>query len=489
MERQKLIACQECDLLFRKPSRLKGQVASCSRCGASLKGMHGTGLPLDWICAVTLARLIGFTRVAANPDSWEGWYWGAMQHFVNSMRVGVPSGNGGVEDCLKEADMIVFWSCDPESTNGAYAGFEGTPRRLWAKDLGIEFVHIDPHCNPTAQLLGGRWIPVRPQTDAALATAIMYVWVMEGLYDEDYIATRTTGFDEWRAYLLGETDGVPKTPEWQEGETGVPAKDVRALARRWGKKKVHLAVGMTGAGFGGAGRGATGAQSARCMSGMAHNLRRSCEANHGGVRMRTTAIRQAWSEPSRCSRLLSQLHRSLITRTRGRRKSTRLQAGSCFAGRPRGSGKFTMAIRLLKVLVILLVSGAGFCPVAAHAYALDGQFDCRASPHAFIGQLINNQYINPNPMHVEANSVNAFRPTQGSDITVFGFRVYAVLGYEQDDGTFKKGRGNAFAGPLYGAVLSAPSDAVESRVRDAGSNATVRMVIPLLLTAVVCSPS
>ncbi|WP_429290844.1 hypothetical protein [Paraburkholderia sp. CI3] len=148
-----------------------------------------------------------------------------------------------------------------------------------------------------------------------------------------------------------------------------------------------------------------------------------------------------------------------------------------------------MAIRLLKVLVILLISGAGFCPVAAHAYALDGQFDCRASPHAFIGQLINNQYIDPNPMHVEANSVNAFRPAQGSDITAFGFRVYAVLGYEQDDGTFKKGRGNAFAGPLYGAVLSAPSDAVESRVRDAGSNATVRMVIPLLLTAVVCSPS
>jgi len=219
-----------------------------------------------YLSALTrFANLIGFTRVAANPDSWEGWYWGAMHHFGNSMRVGVPSGYGGLEDALKEAEMIVFWSCDPESTNGAYAGFEGTPRRLWAKELGIEFVHIDPHCNPTAQLLGGRWIPVRPQTDAALATAIMYVWAVEGLYDKDYVATRTTGFDDWKAYLLGETDGTPKTPEWQESETGVPAKDVRALARLWGNKKVHLAVGMTGAGFGGAGRGATGAQWARCM--------------------------------------------------------------------------------------------------------------------------------------------------------------------------------------------------------------------------------
>lgn len=211
------------------------------------------------------ANLIGFTRVAANPDSWEGWYWGAMHHFGNSMRVGVPSGYGGVEDALKEAEMMVFWSCDPESTNGAYAGFEGTPRRLWAKELGVEFVHIDPHMNPTAQLLGGRWIPVRPQTDAALAQAIMYVWVTEGLYDKEYVATRTTGFDEWRDYLLGEADGVPKTPEWQEAETGVPAKDVRALARKWGGRKVYLAIGMTGTGFGGAGRGATGQQWARSM--------------------------------------------------------------------------------------------------------------------------------------------------------------------------------------------------------------------------------
>ena len=138
---------------------------------------------------------------------------------------------------------------DPESTNGGYAGFEGTLRRQWLKELGVQFVHIDPHCNPTAQLLGGRWIPIRPQTDAALAQAIMYVWVKEGLYDKDYVAARTTGFDEWKAYLLGETDGVARTPEWQEAETGVPAKDVRALARMWGGKKVYLAVGTSGAGL------------------------------------------------------------------------------------------------------------------------------------------------------------------------------------------------------------------------------------------------
>lgn len=159
----------------------------------------------------------------------------------------------------------MFWSSDPESTSGCYAGSEGTERRLWAKDLGIEFVHIDPHHSPTAQLLGGRWIPLRPGTDAALAHAIMYVWVTEGLYDADYVAKRTTGFEDWRAYLLGETDGQPKTPEWQEAETGVPAKDVRALARNWAAKKTYLAAGGAGCGLGGANRGPTGTQWARAM--------------------------------------------------------------------------------------------------------------------------------------------------------------------------------------------------------------------------------
>jgi len=210
-------------------------------------------------------NLIGFTRMAANPDSWEGWYWGALHHWGHSQRIGVAALCGLVRDCLQEAELMVFWSSDPESTNGGYSGFESTQRRLWARQLGIEFIHIDPHYNPTAQLLGGRWIPIKPTTDPALAMSIMYVWVTEGLYDKDYVAQRTTGFDEWCRYLLGTDDGVPKTPEWQEAETGVPAKDVRALARLWARKKTYLSAGAAGTGFGGAGRGATGSQWARCM--------------------------------------------------------------------------------------------------------------------------------------------------------------------------------------------------------------------------------
>ena len=211
------------------------------------------------------ANLVGHTHIASNPDSWEGWYWGAAHHWGYTMRMGLGEGYGTVEDLLANAEMVVFWSSDPESTNGVYGGHEGTVRRQWLKRLGIPIVHIDPYFNQSAAWLGGTWIAPRPGTDAALALAIAHVWIDEGLYDRDFVEKRTHGFEAWRRYIMGADDGVPKTPEWQEHETGVPARTVRALARAWGRKKTYLGAGGLGNGFGGACRGPTGVQWARAM--------------------------------------------------------------------------------------------------------------------------------------------------------------------------------------------------------------------------------
>jgi len=207
---------------------------------------------------------IGHTKMVINPDSWEGWYWGAMHHWGNSIRNGATDTYGTVEDCLKEAEMIVFWSSDPESTSGVYGAFEGTVRRQWAQSLGIKMVHIDPYYNHTAALFGGKWIAPRPDTGNAMALAIAYVWITEDLYDRDYVAEKTVGFEKWRDYILGKEDGIEKTPEWQEKETEVPARVVRALARQWGTRKTYLSPGGL-AGFGGACRCATGIEWARSM--------------------------------------------------------------------------------------------------------------------------------------------------------------------------------------------------------------------------------
>ena len=208
---------------------------------------------------------IGMTRVHHNPDSWEGWYWGASHHWGGSLRVGQSETYGGVEDCLQNSEMVVFWSSNPEGTSGSYGSYEGAIRRKWLKELGIKVVHIDPYYNDTAQFLGGKWLAPRPTTSPALALAIAYVWIDEDLYDKDYVEKRTHGFDKWRDYVMGKEDGVPKTPEWAAEETGVPAKDIRALAREWGTKRTYLGAGGWGNGHGGACRNATGIQWARTM--------------------------------------------------------------------------------------------------------------------------------------------------------------------------------------------------------------------------------
>jgi trimethylamine-N-oxide reductase (cytochrome c) len=208
---------------------------------------------------------IGHTPVHHNPDSWEGWYWGASHHWGYTLRVGQSETYGTVEDCLQNCEMIVFWAADPETTSGSYGAQEGTVRRQWLKKLGIKVIHIDPYYNSSAQFLPGKWLCPKPTTSPALAMAIAYVWIDEGLYDKNYVATHTVGFDAWKAYIMGEEDGVPKTPEWQEKETGVPAKDVRALAREWASKRTYLAPGGWGNGHGGACRNQTGIQWARTM--------------------------------------------------------------------------------------------------------------------------------------------------------------------------------------------------------------------------------
>lgn len=236
--------------------------------GAIMNGSgshHTWGMLGYWLSArMRFFNLLGWTPVEHNPDSWEGWYWGAAHHWGHSARNGGAETYSTVEDCLKHCEMVVFWSSDPEATSGVYGAHEGTIRRQWLKDLGIPFVHIDPYCNHTATFMGGKWLAPRPGTDSAMVLAIAHVWITEGLYDEAYVAARTVGFEKWKAYVLGEEDGVAKTPAWQEAETGIAARDLRALAREWGTKKTYLAAGGL-SGFGGACRTATGSDWARGM--------------------------------------------------------------------------------------------------------------------------------------------------------------------------------------------------------------------------------
>ena len=88
-----------------------------------------------------------------------------------------------------------------------------------------------------------------PNTDAALQLAIAYVWMTEGTYDKEYVATHTFGFDKFEDYVLGAEDGVPKTPAWASEKCGVPAWIIKALARDWASKRTTILHGNGGPGI------------------------------------------------------------------------------------------------------------------------------------------------------------------------------------------------------------------------------------------------
>jgi len=209
-------------------------------------------------------EMLGHTAMFDNPDSWEGWHWGAIHTWGFTWKLGGTEQYDLLEDALKNSDMVIHWSNDPDTTRGGYSGQESVIWRYWLRELGIKQVFIDPFCNYTAATLGDKWIAPRPGTDAAMAMAIAYVWIGEGTYDKDYLNSHAIGFEQFKRHIMGEDDGVPKTPKWAEGITGVPGRTVTALAREWGSKKTMLSVGGIGC-AGGACRQAYSTEWARLM--------------------------------------------------------------------------------------------------------------------------------------------------------------------------------------------------------------------------------
>jgi biotin/methionine sulfoxide reductase len=109
-----------------------------------------------------------------------------------------------------------------------------------AADPGVAVASISPL---TADVpAGGRWYSIEPGTDVAMQLALAQVLLAEGLHDTDFLSRCCTGFDVFAGYLRGETDGVPKTPEWAAPICGIAAGDIRELARRMASGRTLVTV-------------------------------------------------------------------------------------------------------------------------------------------------------------------------------------------------------------------------------------------------------
>lgn len=159
---------------------------------------------------------------------------------------------GLLKDVSDNTDMLLCWGSNGES-NSRYrsTGQINTYVMKWWGDLGIKRVYINPDMNLSAGTCADKWIPIETNTDAAFASAIAHVWLTEGTYEKDYLATHAVGYEKYFDYVLGKEDGVPKTPEWAAPITGVPEWTIKAVARNWAKKKTSIAYGANGGGVAG----------------------------------------------------------------------------------------------------------------------------------------------------------------------------------------------------------------------------------------------
>ena len=92
-----------------------------------------------------------------------------------------------------------------------------------AVENGARLVVVDPYLSDTAAK-AHEWVSIRPGTDGALALALAHVIIREQLYDHDFVANWTTGFDEFAEYVKD------KTPAWAEEITSVSAKAIDRIA-------------------------------------------------------------------------------------------------------------------------------------------------------------------------------------------------------------------------------------------------------------------
>ena len=99
---------------------------------------------------------------------------------------------------------------------------------LTAMDKGAKVVVFDPRLSTTASM-ADEWFAVKPGTDLAVVLAMIHTVINESLYDATYVADHCYGFTELATHVNSEG----YTPEWAEGISGIPADEIRRIAREF----------------------------------------------------------------------------------------------------------------------------------------------------------------------------------------------------------------------------------------------------------------
>ncbi len=193
---------------------------------------------------VLQGRLLNLMGGCTNTQG--DWSAGASQislpHIIGDMEV--YSAQSAWETIRDEGEVFVLVGCDPIKNNrieyrvadhGMYAHWEEI------RDAGVKFISINPQKTASDEYLDAEWVRIVPNTDVALFLGMAHHVLENGLEDRAYMDRYTVGSDRWIAYVKGETDGTPKTPEWAAEITRIDAAKIRELAELFAKSNTNIA--------------------------------------------------------------------------------------------------------------------------------------------------------------------------------------------------------------------------------------------------------
>jgi len=195
--------------------------------------------------AVLLYNGLGPVTTTLSDTSMPGWVEGEL----GTEMLAVGQGIADYRQVAEYSNYVILCSVNPAATQYLCNNmFRLAKMKKRLAERGVKVVGIDPRFTPTLSIMADEWVPIRPGTDSAMVAAMAYTIIQEGLLDRDILNKFTRGYEMYEAYVLGHSDnddaqvqrwvdGVPKTPEWAEKISGVPASKIREVAINFATKK------------------------------------------------------------------------------------------------------------------------------------------------------------------------------------------------------------------------------------------------------------
>jgi len=230
------------DYVARKMIEIKNKYGATALLDQSYAGAsYGVLHKSDQIEGL-LGRLLGMFACRTNSwsvPSYQGtttssrWTFGTIK-------------DGNEDDAYAHTRLMIMWGWNPAYT---FHGGNTFYYMRMAKQKGCKFVLVDPQYTDSAAAYDAWWIPIKPNTDAAMMAGMAHHIFVSQMQDQAFIDKFCSGMDagtmpDWakntpngrenfKDYILGTYDGVPKTPEWAEAICGVKAADIRKLAQMY----------------------------------------------------------------------------------------------------------------------------------------------------------------------------------------------------------------------------------------------------------------